>query len=163
MNELEALEPMGMNQTTDLYCLVYQSEATTRLNTQKLEEIISKASKRNPEFDITGVLLSDGSYFIQYLEGPKGNLDQLYQIIANSTSHHNLKVLVKQPIDQREFPKWFMGLLQPTESEMLDIMNWDWWDNINDRPWSEHSNSGVQMLRRFCANHGAAEVGAQDF
>ncbi|MDX1668569.1 MAG: BLUF domain-containing protein [Limnobacter sp.] len=152
-----------MESSTSLNCLVYKSKTTSHLSPLKLEDITASACERNSELNVTGVLLSDGDYFIQYLEGPQSALDTVLQIIRNSTSHLDLTILVNQPITHREFPKWFMGLIQPTQSEMLNIMNWEWWDNINDHPWGDHSNLGVQALKEFCADHNAEEVGSQEF
>lgn len=157
--------PIGspsMNTESDLYCIVYQSEATVFMSTQKLESIIEQAIPRNKELNITGVLLSDGHLFIQYLEGPKKSLQLVYELILQSASHTKIKVLVDQPIKKREFPKWFMGLMRPSQSELLDILNWEWWDNINDRPWNNRNNVGIQKLHEFCNQLGTEPAGSYE-
>lgn len=151
-----------MSSEKDLYCIVYRSDATVFMDSAKLESITEQAIVRNKDLKVTGVLLCDGFQFIQYLEGPKKALQALYQLISHSTSHTNVRILVDTPIKEREFPKWFMGLMRPTQSELLNAMNWDWWDNINDHPWNGSANKGVQKLITFCDQLGVEPTGSYD-
>lgn len=96
------------------------------------------------------------------LEGPKKSLQLVYKLILQSASHTKIKVLVDQPIKKREFPKWFMGLMRPSQSELLDILNWEWWDNINDRPWNNRNNVGIQKLHEFCNQLGTEPAGSYE-
>lgn len=151
-----------MSAESALSCIVYKSDATVFMDSSKLESIIREAIERNKDLNVTGVLLSDGLQFIQYLEGPRKSLQALYTLIVKSSAHTNVTVLVDNPIKQREFPKWFMGLLRPSQSDLLNVMNWDWWDNINDHPWDGSNNRGIQKLIQFCDQMGVEPTGSYE-
>lgn len=152
-----------MSSSAPLFSLVYKSEATTQMNTARLESITEKAIARNADLGVTGVLLSDGAHFIQYLEGPKKSVEALYAIIKDNPAHTCVKKLISAPISSRAFPKWFMGLIQPSTSELLNLMHWEWWDTINDNPLPEDSTEGVRRLKIFCEKAGARPMGCDEY
>lgn len=149
-----------MNAELQLHCIVYQSKASAFINTKELEFITQQSITRNKKFNVTGVLLCDGYHFIQYLEGTKESLQTIYEFILKSSLHSDIKILADNPIRQREFPKWFMSLMRISESELLNMMNWDWlinwdwWDNTDNKPLQNCRNPGIQKLRDFCERSG---------
>jgi hypothetical protein len=55
-----------------IYHLLYISEATPEFNLDTdLERILEHSSQKNVKKEITGVLIKNGNFFIQVLEGKK--------------------------------------------------------------------------------------------
>lgn len=93
-----------------LHQAIYVS-STPGLPKSELDEILETAVEFNAKHDITGFLLHDGTYFVQYLEGPKTNIDNLLNKISADTRHSCFTVLEYGTIKQRVCPTWEMKLL----------------------------------------------------
>ncbi len=94
---------------SDLDSLVYVSSAVRLLNLGEIEYLLKRARERNKEYGITGVLLYIGGNFMQYLEGPKDNLDIIYKIIGKDNQHTGLILVSRETIESRQFADWSMA------------------------------------------------------
>lgn len=93
-----------------LHQAIYVS-STKGLLKSELDEILDTAIEFNAKNDITGFLLHDGTYFVQYLEGPKISVDNLLNKISKDPRHACFTVLEYGSIKQRVCPTWEMKLL----------------------------------------------------
>lgn len=94
---------------SDLDSLVYVSSAVRLLNLEEIEYLLKRARERNKEYGITGVLLYVGGNFMQYIEGPKDNLDIIYKIIQEDDQHTGLILVSREAIESRQFGDWSMA------------------------------------------------------
>lgn len=90
-----------------LFELVYASRAID-LAPGAIEEIVATARHFNAAHDITGALIYDGQYFIQFLEGDAGLLSNLYRRIASDVRHTDVVLLKAGSISRRHFGQWSM-------------------------------------------------------
>ena len=75
---------------------------------------ILAASRRNNRRDgITGMLYSDGTRFLQALEGPDPKVEEAYARIQADPRHRAIVVLSRRTIEAREFGDWDMAHHQP--------------------------------------------------
>jgi hypothetical protein len=74
-----------------------------------LNDILSVARERNVQLDVTGILLHRDGNFIQVLEGPKDNVEMLYEKISRDPRHTGVLVTVREEIVERQFKDWAMG------------------------------------------------------
>ncbi len=92
--------------------LIYRSKAVTSGSQPKaadtLSAILSCAWANNPSHGITGVLLFDGAYFVQVLEGPSDEVEQLYEMIARDLRHESIELIDFLPIETREYASFPM-------------------------------------------------------
>ncbi len=72
--------------------VVYMSEAGNRLAgdkfglaSSKLDQIVDDAAHFNLDAGVTGVLLFDGTRFLQYLEGPDDGIGVAYSRVLGSS------------------------------------------------------------------------------
>lgn len=86
---------------------------------QELKKIFETCTKNNVTKDVTGVLLHEGGYFVQLLEGDKENLDDVMSRVADDRRHTDIIVFVDEPIDQRQFPNWAMETFYLSNPEIL--------------------------------------------
>jgi len=71
--------------------------------------LLTRARERNEEYGITGVLLYIGGNFMQYIEGPVGNLELIYKIIREDKQHSGIILVTRETIEEREFGDWSMA------------------------------------------------------
>ena len=137
---------------SDLYTLVYVSAATQIFTESQLESLLIDACEKNRQNDLTGVLLYDEGNFIQCLEGPDVQLHQVYQRILASRRHTGVICLLDEPIEQRSFPDWQMGLIHTTRSETLRVSSAQW--HRQAQADGSTDSSGMMLLKSFWKERG---------
>ena len=89
---------------------IYVSHSTAPLPLE-LKEILAVSRKNNPGRGISGAMCFLDGVYLQFLEGEASVVDGLYQKIEQDPRHTHIKMLVHEPIAQREYPQWSMALL----------------------------------------------------
>lgn len=89
---------------------IYVSRASSPMPLE-LKEILAVSRKNNPLLGIGGALCFLDGVYLQLLEGEAVAVDALYRKIETDPRHTDIKMLVHEPIAQREYPKWSMALL----------------------------------------------------
>lgn len=97
--------------------LIYVSNMTDACDTEALQEILRVSRLNNPSKGITGVLCYDPAFFLQCLEGPRENVNELYSAIAADPRHKNVTLLEYVDTEERLFGDWFMAFLS---TDILD-------------------------------------------
>ena len=93
------------------FTLVYVSTSSKKWTAQDLAAIGRTASERNAMYGISGMLLYSGSHFIQVLEGHEYPVSRLFTLINGDPRHFDIERLLFEPIEQRVFGRWHMGVL----------------------------------------------------
>ena len=82
--------------------LIYISRATERFDEEELTKILNSARTNNQKNHITGLLLYDGrGTFIQALEGPESEIENLFDVIKADTRHTNVNKIGLRHIETR--------------------------------------------------------------
>jgi hypothetical protein len=89
--------------------LVYLSAATVSFSSEDLTKLLTKARVTNFQLNISGMLLFKDGYFLQLLEGDRGQVDALYKTIIKDPRHRKAVVLSTAKLSERDFPDWSMG------------------------------------------------------
>ncbi len=92
-----------------LVSLVYASTASQPFRETALEELLATCRRLNAARDVTGMLLYRGGRFIQILEGARDTVDELFAKISRDPRHHDVRMLIEEPISERRFVEWTMG------------------------------------------------------
>ncbi|MFK7953488.1 MAG: BLUF domain-containing protein [Ekhidna sp.] len=92
-----------------LYRLIYTSFRKAECDEEEIEKILASCKKNNPKRNITGILLHADKRFIQYLEGSKKDVEELYQLIEKDNRHTSISRRNFELINERVFPSWEMG------------------------------------------------------
>lgn len=79
-------------------------------------EFIPVAEVENRNHNITGLLVSGPSFYLQVLEGPRLSVSQLYKNILKDNRHTSPVLLRYTEIKHREFENWSM--VHMTEDEL---------------------------------------------
>ncbi|MBX0290324.1 BLUF domain-containing protein [Hymenobacter sp. HSC-4F20] len=102
-----------------LHHIIYQSNVVAPLSAAELGRLLEQCCFHNRLSSITGVLLYDGSRFLQVLEGPAAAVAAVFARIQVDCRHTAVEVLADGPMAHRQFANWSMGLVndvwQPVE------------------------------------------------
>lgn len=115
----------GTRRAMSLRSLTYTSLARPDLGPPDFEAIHRTAQRENAARAITGLLIFNGTHFLQVLKGEPPHLAQLLDNLRRDPRHSNVQVRHDDPIEARSFPGWSMELLNvsPVEAEALDTVS----------------------------------------
>lgn len=94
-----------------LSTLIYRSRATESMSSEDLFGLLTLARERNASSQVTGIMLFDGTYFVQLLEGPDEALAEIFCAISRDKRHKNVVLLMRDKEPTRRFGGDSMFLL----------------------------------------------------
>lgn len=95
-----------------LKTLTYTSRARLDLGDEDLAAIHQTARHLNALDGISGLLLFDGSRFLQIVEGSEDAIDNLVERLRMDPRHSAFEVRDERYVDRRSFPDWSMELVR---------------------------------------------------
>jgi hypothetical protein len=93
----------------DLISLTYVSAARLPLSAQELQHIHAHSQRSNRQRDITGALGFTGRYFVQCIEGRRGEVEALIRRIESDARHSRVLLLDSETVTNRRFGEWSMA------------------------------------------------------
>jgi hypothetical protein len=99
-----------------LKSLTYTSLARLDLQAEDLEAIHRTARELNALDGISGLLIFNGTHFLQIIEGAEQAIDDLVERLRRDPRHSGLEVRDEHIADQRSFPDWSMELVRVSAS-----------------------------------------------
>lgn len=133
--------------------IAYSSQAVPGLSIDEIDVLVNSADDFNQQAGVTGVLLFDGSRFMQYLEGPEEGIDAVYTRILASRNHSEIVELGRGIVGGRRFPYWSMRLLPTVEMELRTVAKGDWNGFARNRNPQPKALTGVDRLARLVEPH----------
>src|SRR3569623_1225428 len=100
----------------NLTSLTYTSLARLDLDSSDLEDIHRTARELNALDGITGLLVFNGTHFLQIIEGAKHAIDELVARLRLDRRHSGFEIRDQHSIDARSFPDWSMELVRVSAS-----------------------------------------------
>lgn len=97
-----------------MHLVIYTSEYTGTASQfqQDCDHIKAAASVHNREHHITGVLLYCERRFLQIIEGPVDEIEQLMTRLEQDTRHVNIERILTTSIQERRFDQWSMDCIE---------------------------------------------------
>lgn len=129
-----------------LFHLLYCSTANYLFGTPELDELLLQSRNRNAAEGVTGLLLYHQGGFVQVLEGSEHGVRRIFESIRRDRRHHDVTVVLEEPISAREFGDWHMAF-QRIDSEaerpagFSDFLTRPW-----DPPQCSDNPGGVHAL-----------------
>lgn len=131
--------------------LAYVSRQSHILSEDDISALLQKCRINNAQNDITGMLIYFDGTFVQYLEGPGDNINQLFAKISKDKRHQDIILLLDGHTDKREFSDWSMAYKKLSASEVNNIdglKNFKKEDLFKGKdPNTEHP--GLVMIKAF--------------
>ena len=91
--------------------LVYRSRATQKMSEPDIDKIVADSEPFNQANDVTGLLLFDGEFFFQVLEGECDVIHGLFEHIKTDPRHTNIVKVLDSACAKRDFGKWNLRTL----------------------------------------------------
>ena len=96
----------------ELKSLTYTSLARLDLTPDDLHAIHRAARELNSIDGITGLLVFNGTHFLQIVEGAEAAVDDLLARLRRDPRHVGLEVRDERMVEARSFPDWSMELVR---------------------------------------------------
>ena len=100
----------------NLTSVTYTSLARLDLESTDLEDIHRAAREQNAMDGITGLLVFNGTHFLQIIEGSEDAIDELVEKLRRDPRHSGFEVRDRRKVDARSFPGWSMELVRVNAS-----------------------------------------------
>ena len=104
-----------------MYELLYSSHASQNLTTKDILDILKISEENNLKHDITGCLLYFDKEFIQFLEGDKKPVKNLFSKIKEDSRHTEVILLLENDKIERIFKNWNMAFNRLSMEDMNNI------------------------------------------
>lgn len=123
--------------------IIYCSKANANVGFEDIKNILEIAQEKNQEFSLSGMLLYNGNYFLQAIEGPNENIEELYKNILKDERHYDIEQIGLIDIEQRDFGKWAMGYYN-TKTKVNEVVGYDNFD-----PYQMSFEETKKLLLKF--------------
>jgi hypothetical protein len=99
--------------------VIYVSSAVPDITEHDTLKFLNQARTANRKHDVSGMMLYIGGCFLQALEGEAAMVDVVCSTIFRD--RRNMRMILREPIAEREFPEWTMGFeaVEPLEACQL--------------------------------------------
>jgi len=95
-----------------LTSVTYTSLARLDLQPSDLEDIHRTARDQNALEGITGLLVFNGTHFLQIIEGSSEAIEDLIEKLRRDPRHTGFEIRDRRKVDARSFPEWSMELVR---------------------------------------------------
>lgn len=102
--------------------LIYYSLAHQSTSLETLEAILSCANRNNYHSNINGLLVYNGIYFLQCLEGRAIDVDETFERIRFDHRHREVIVIGSREIIYKDFSDWHMGFVGRSKRMSKEIL-----------------------------------------
>lgn len=110
-----------MNDTTQpLVELIYFSHSINTLTQQDFQYLLQGAQEKNARMDITGAIIYGQGVFLQLIEGPRDNINRLFQSISHDARHYDVSLISFKTVENRHFAHWSMNYLEKDSNSLLN-------------------------------------------
>ncbi|SHJ21216.1 Sensors of blue-light using FAD [Desulfatibacillum alkenivorans DSM 16219] len=124
--------------------LIYTSQLSENCGVPEVRSILKAARGNNPKIGVTGLLCYDPSHFMQWIEGERNTISRLYHSIAADPLHANVVLLDYGEIFRREFAKWSMAYVNPSDVSQDIIFRYCSGNELN--PYSMSAEAARNFL-----------------
>lgn len=131
-----------------LTAIAYTSVASRPLSARDLDSILVDARAFNEKVGVTGALLHAEGMFFQYFEGPAAGVTEVYQKIKLSDKHKDIRELVHESIDVRQFAAWHMAFAEAPSTVLEELTN-EYWEMTLPGLRRQAPSPGLKLLLEF--------------
>src|SRR5687767_3874522 len=127
--------------------LIYLSTARDSLPASELPAILAASQRNNRRVGVTGMLMFDGTRFLQALEGDEAAVRSAFERIRADGRHRGITVLSERRIAAPEFGTWDMAFEdQMTSSTARSLI-----DQVEALVGGVENRNTRELFRSFAA------------
>ncbi|MGB7801721.1 diguanylate phosphodiesterase [Buttiauxella sp.] len=131
-----------------LTTIIYRSHICKNVPFESVMDMVAAAKLRNDQADVTGILLFNGTHFLQLIEGPEESVLKIYQHICQDERHCNIVELLCDHGPTRRFGKTGMELFDLREHDSERVLQ-----TVLDKGTSKYqliyNDRALKFLRTF--------------
>lgn len=105
-------------ETSPLRQLLYISSGTSDSTGKNLASILFQSQRNNAARGLTGLLWTDGSRFLQVLEGSSAEVQTTFDRISSDDRHRAVVKLHDRTVPERTFGAWSMALIGDSDDRI---------------------------------------------
>jgi len=105
----------------ELAYVSYMSHQSRVMSDEDINKLLFQIREKNKRLAITGLLLLIQGKFVQYIEGSKSEISNVYESIKNDPRHNELLLLDSGEIEERQFQDWSMAYKKINNSMVEDL------------------------------------------
>lgn len=125
--------------------LIYASSKTDECSDSDIEAMMASAHRNNPKLGLSGILCFNRKFFLQCLEGPREQVNMMYNTIAADTRHRHCTLVEYTEVDMRLFDQWAMKYIP--DSKLIQTLSFRFSDNDDFNPYRMSARSAVAFLQ----------------
>ena len=132
--------------TSDAHILVsmtYVSRAAKEMSAKEISEILQQAQHNNAANAITGMLVFKDNIFLQTIEGSRARINRLLHSLMTDQRHYDLQVLETRELTHREWSRWSMNYVSPTQENTAIYLKYSTTSDFNPYLLSFESVRGL--------------------
>ena len=129
--------------------LIYCSTPNVEVNKQIIDDIVNVSIENNKKMSITGVLCFDDKYFLQWVEGPRSSINDLYCRLIKDDRHKELVLLDYSPISSRNFPHWSMTSICAKSIKEATLLKYVYENDYN--PYTFSADAAKTFFIEVCS------------
>lgn len=132
--------------TSDAHILVsmtYVSRAAQEMSAKEISEILQQAQLNNAANAITGMLVFKDNIFLQTIEGSRARINRLLHSLMTDQRHYDLQVLETRELTHREWSRWSMNYVSPTQENTAIYLKYSTTSDFNPYLLSFESVRGL--------------------
>ena len=129
-----------------LVSLMYYSKVIPGVQADGIATILRSARKNNPNEDLTGVLYTNGRWFLQILEGPRQSVTRMFGILQNDKRHTDVTMINVKNIEERAFGDWGMAFIK-SDPAVIAIIKEMTGMEVFDPSWLDYDQAYALLKR----------------
>jgi hypothetical protein len=133
------------------YYICYISTASYDFSDHQLKDLLLESRTKNKQKGITGMLIHFDGNFIQYIEGERHDVTNLFEKIKLDLRHRSVYKLTSGIVRERKFKNWSMAFekLGIRDAEKIPGFKHFYSDTLLSEFPANESHPGVILLRSF--------------
>lgn len=131
--------------------LIYTSVQMPGFDHLAFEYLCHQASRNNRELGLQGLLLSNGTEFMQCLEGSQEAVAFIYGKIVKDSRHFDIRLLVSESTNEHLFDNWSMVGLAAKPQSVLggESIAYSLLDHRLYRPWKSLGLGAADLIYEY--------------
>ncbi len=136
--------------------LIYASTHQIGTGTKDILNLLVQSRTGNTQRGITGLLLYDTRFFMQWLEGDRDMVGEVLQRIFTDDRHSHPVILAYDEVHKREFSEWSMGYVNMQGVECSVIFKY--FPSQEFDPYSLCAQAALEFLREIAVFKSDPEI-----
>lgn len=138
-----------------LTTLIYRSRSLQKFSQTDIEKLSAKAFSNNVKLNVTGILLFDGEYFLQVLEGPSEAVSAIFKKLSTDPRHSNIVTMLHGKEGKHRFGSWGMYYVKVDDRSTKDTLRW-----VPKYHYLKEDDRVVQIIEHFVRGHWKIKTSA---